>query len=108
MAPANPDKALRYERVCVSWLVESNVLVSIDIYRCKTNRAFVVQKSGQLLRRVARELEVRKTYRIDDYLIGADVGGCLKTLCAGICDVVVLIDAIAAHSESAYENSVLV
>src|SRR5215468_6019197 len=63
---------------------------------------------GRLVGGIPREFQIRKAHGVDHYLIGANVRRCLKALRARICDVVVLIDAISADSEAAYEHAILI
>src|SRR5882762_11571425 len=57
---------------------------------------------------IARELQVRQSHAVDQYLVRADRCGCCEVLTASVRDVIVLIDAVAAHAQSAYQHAILV
>src|SRR5215467_7174484 len=55
---------------------------------------------------VAGELEIRQPHAVDQDLIGPDVRGGLEPLTAGAGHEVVLVHPVAAHPESAHQDSV--
>ena len=67
-----------------------------------------VRRKDALVRRIAREFQVRQANGVDDDLIGVDVCRSFEAFGSGAGDVVVLIHAIAAHAQSAHENAVLI
>src|SRR5258705_10777705 len=62
----------------------------------------------ELVRGIAREFQVRHPYAVDHDLICPNVRGSFKALGSGISNIVILIDAITANTESAHQDSVLV